>query len=230
MWPDFSEFNKAPVSTELPDRFRFAAFRVCDGTYRDQLFPASFANAQTMTASGRLRGYIAYAVFPPSTSSASRQETFVTITTSIGFKHRPHMALMLDVESWRGKITGSRAREINELRAALIGWLNGLRPAGQRRPILRRWYRRQDRRRVVIYGNAGDLNTIYPRRLRWGKPWVVLANYSSNPPYPRKLAHQFTDHYRIGAPWGFVDMNAADGLTVDQVARRLGLARLEVRP
>ena len=53
----------------------------------------------------------------------------------------------------------------------------------------------------------------------------------ANPPYPGKVAHQYTDGQGYGGglpegcpPFGNCDMNSADGLTPQQFASACGIA------
>jgi hypothetical protein len=60
----------------------------------------------------------------------------------------------------------------------------------------------------------------------------VVAAYGHNPPYPGKVAHQYTDGSGYGGglpegapPFGRCDMNSADGLTPQQFAAACGIAQ-----
>jgi hypothetical protein len=76
-----------------------------------------------------------------------------------------------------------------------------------------------NRKRVIGYGNAGDLNSLWPSR---GDAKLILANYSANPDFPAKIGHQFADNYNV-PPFGPCDINSADGLNPSQLAEALGL-------
>lgn len=59
---------------------------------------------------------------------------------------------------------------------------------------------------------------------------LVVAAYGSNPDYPGKVAHQYTDGSGFGfglpqgaPPFGNCDMNSADGLTPVQFAAACGI-------
>jgi hypothetical protein len=145
--------------------------------------------------SGRLKGFIVYFVWEP-----NWQQTIQTFMKMVGKPH-PKMAVMIDVESWGGRITGNQSAGINAAREALIKWLGG------------------NRNRVIGYGNAGDLNNLWPQR---GDCNLILANYSSNPSFPNKIAHQFSSSYYV-QPFGKCDINSADGYSPDQFATKLGL-------
>jgi hypothetical protein len=82
---------------------------------------------------------------------------------------------------------------------------------------------------VIGYGNVGDLNNLWPRK----PPGIrlVIAAYGHNPPYPGKVAHQYTDGQGYGGglpegapPFGHCDMNSADGLAPDEFARACGVS------
>jgi hypothetical protein len=117
----------------------------------------------------------------------------------------PKQATMIDVESWGGQITGDQSSGINAARAALVKWYGG------------------NKRRVIGYGNAGDLTSLWRNR---GDIGIVLANYGANPAFPCKLAHQFADNHPT-PPFGACDINSADGLTPIQFASQLGIGAAE---
>lgn len=215
---DISSYQKF-VNSLYP--YWFIAIRANDGTYADPNFRDNFAWCISAVHGKRLVGYLVYFVW-----EENWQATIATLKAQIGAKHHRRMALMIDIERWNGKITGNHSTEIRATRADLIAWLFSLRPDWQRSFVFRRWFMRQDHKRVVIYGNAGDLNTIAPGI---HKASVVLAAYGSNPPFPNKLAHQFTSSGNV-PPFGTpVDVNSADGLTTRQFARKLGLSTLRER-
>jgi len=127
------------------------------------------------------------------------------------------MAVMIDVESWQGQIIGNQSDGLNKAYRAIADWLG-------------------DRRRVIAYGNRGDLNSLWPYKpvgLR-----IVLASYGSNPGYPGKIAHQYTNGEGYGGglpegcpPFGKCCMDSADGLTPEQYAAACGIgAAVEGEP
>jgi hypothetical protein len=88
---------------------------------------------------------------------------------------------------------------------------------------------------VIGYGNAGDLNKLWPHR----PPGIrlVIAAYGRNPPYPGKIAHQYTDGSGFGGglpegapPFGRCDMNSADGLAAEEYARACGITATDSVP
>lgn len=205
LFADVSEFQVA-VNDLYPHRF--FSFRANDGTYRDANFHANLAWAKHAADSGRIDGFIVYFVFEDDWRDAV--QTFID---QIGKPH-PRMAVMIDVESWQGKIAGDHSAEINACRRQLIKWLRAnAGPLGWGRIYARL------RRRVIGYGNASDLVSLWPSR---GDARVVLANYSANPDFPGKIAHQFSSTYNT-PPFGACDINSADGMTPAQFADALGL-------
>ena len=87
--------------------------------------------------------------FSSSTSSGGRtgSRPFDTLKDLVGQPH-PRMAVMIDVESWQGQITGNQSDGLNKAYQAIADWLG-------------------DRRRVIAYGNRGDLNSLWPYKPDW---------------------------------------------------------------
>ena len=114
---------------------------------------------------------------------------------------------MIDVESWGGQIRGDQSGGINSLYAGTGGWLG-------------------DARRVIGYGNIGDLNGLWPHKPTGIR--LIVAAYGSNPDYPGKLGHQFTDgataDHLFVPPFGFADVNSADGYDIDAFCAAIGLS------
>lgn len=199
LWADVSEFQ-ADVNDSYP--YRFISIRSNDGTYQDHHFAYNLARAKHACDTGKLTGFIVYFVF-----ESNWQETLATFKQMVGTPH-PKMAVMIDVESWGGRYTVDLSAAINACREGVIGWLGG------------------NRKRVIGYADAGDFARIWPSR---GDCQVVLANYSSNPAFPGKLAHQFADNYNT-PPFGPCDINSADGYSPDQLAAALGLTASAPQP
>lgn len=212
----YADVSSYQVTANDKYPYRFIAFRSNDGTYRDTHFANNLVWANSAVKSGKLVGYLVYFVWEPNWS-----QTIETFEAMVGTGHRRRMAVMIDVESWKGRIKGDHSSQINATREALILWLNSQRPSWQRSFPFRKPFLALDRRRVIGYGNAGDLSTIWPNR---GDAKVVLANYSSNPDFPGKIAHQFSSHFNV-PPFGFCDINSADGRSPRQFAWQLGLGR-----
>lgn len=194
LFADVSEFQPN-VSAAYP--YHFISFRSNDGTYQDHHFAANIAWAKAAVKANRISGFLVYFVWEP-----NWQQTIATFKAMVGTPD-PKMAVMIDVESW-GRIFGNQSAGINGAREDLIRWLGG------------------NRARVIGYGNAGDLGSLWPTR---GDAKIVLANYSSNPSFPGKIAHQFSDRYNI-PPFGPCDVNSADGMSPEQFATALGLGTI----
>lgn len=191
LWCDISQFQ-VPVDDSYP--YRWLSFRSNDGNYHDPNFTANLAWCLAAITAGKLDGFIAYVVYDPN------EDWVGTLINMVSDPH-PLMAVMIDVESWGGRISGDHSDSINAGRARLTQWLGT--PA-----------------RVIGYGNMGDLNEIWPNR---GDAQVVLAAYDWNPDFPGKIAHQFTSSGNV-PPFGSpVDVNSADGYDSAALQHALGL-------
>lgn len=192
VWTDISEWQ-VPVDDTYP--YQVLAVRVTDGTYRDRNFTKNYKWACDALNAGKLKALIGYCVYRP-----NWEQTLAAAKATIGTPH-PQLAIMIDVESWGGQISGDQSGGINGLYWGLADWLG-------------------DRRRVIGYGNTGDLNSLWPTK----PPGIrlIIAAYGSNPDYPGKLAHQFSDNTPT-APFGPCDINSADGYTPDDLCTALGL-------
>lgn len=193
LWADVSEFQPV-VNDQYP--YRWFSFRSNDGTYRDEHFAANLAWAKKAADAGKLDGFIVYAVYEPDNDVWAK-----TLMSMVGTPH-PLMVVMIDVESWDGRIQGDHSAGINAGRVMLSNWLG----AGSR---------------VIGYGNASDLENIWPHR---GNVRIVLADYTANRPFPGKIAHQFTDHATV-APFGHCDLNSADGYSSAALQAAFGIHR-----
>lgn len=190
---DVSEWNPSVDFKLYP--YDFISIRSNDGTYQDKHFAYNLALTKHAADTRQLVGFMVYFVWEP-----NWQDTLATFKAMVGTPH-PEMAVMIDVESWKGKITGDHSVQINATREVLISWLGG------------------NRKRVIGYGNAHDLNTLWVTR---GDTNIVLANYSDNPAFPRKIAHQYSDKFNV-PPFGLCDINSADGVSPVSFAGILGL-------
>lgn len=191
-WADVSEYQP-PVTDAYP--YQVLCIRANDGTYRDKTFAANYKWACDALNAGKLKALIVYCVY-----RSNWEQTLATTKAAVGIPH-PHMAVMIDVESWGGQITGNQSSPINELYWGLADWLGN--------PL-----------RVIGYGNTGDLNSLWrdkPPGMR-----LVVAAYGSNPDYPGKIAHQYADNQDT-PPFGPCDINSADGMGVDELCAALGL-------
>ena len=208
LYADVSEWQR-PVDDSYP--YRVIAIRSNDGTYRDRNWASNYAWCKRRCDENALVFFIVYFVW-----RKNWQQTVNTLKDLVGQPH-PRMAVMIDVESWQGQITGNQSDGLNKAYQAIADWLG-------------------DRRRVIAYGNRGDLNSLWPYKpvgLR-----IVLASYGSNPGYPGKIAHQYTNGEGYGGglpegcpPFGKCCMDSADGLTPEQYAAACGIgAAVEGEP
>lgn len=201
LFADVSEWQ-VPVDDSYP--YRVISIRSNDGGHRDLDWDHNYAWCKAAADDGRLACFIVYFVWRP-----DWQQAVETLKTMAGAPH-PKMVVMLDVESWGGQISGDQSAGINAAFERVAAWLG-------------------DRRRVIGYGNTGDLDRLWPH-----KPlgvWLVVAGYGNNPAYPNKIAHQYTNGEGYGGglpegapPFGNCDMNSADGLTATKFAETLGIA------
>lgn len=204
LYADVSEWQQSAVSDAYTQAgYRVLCIRSNDGTYRDRKWEDNYAWCKTAVDEGQLAFFIVYFVWRP-----NWQDAVATLKSQIGQPH-PRMAIMLDVESWNGQIRGDQSAGINAAFEDIAAWLG-------------------DRRRVIGYGNTSDLNTLW--RTKPAGVRLVIAAYGSNPDYPGKIAHQYTDGQGHGdglpegaPPFGNCDMNSADGLTAAAFAAALGI-------
>lgn len=191
LWCDISEFQ-TPVDDSYP--YRWLSFRSNDGTYRDPVFQQNLAWCKAKADAGQLDGFFVYAVSEPGEDWAG------TLMSAVGEAH-PLMVVMIDVESWGGRITGDQSADLNAGRERIGAWLGNV-------------------SRVVGYGNAGDLNSLWPER---GDTGIIYANYDSNPGFPGAFAHQYSSTGNV-PPFGYpVDLNSADGFDSTSLQNLLGL-------
>lgn len=192
-------------------------FRSNDGTYRDTSFAERLAEAKAGVEAGKLVCFGVYFVFED-----NWQTTFEVFKQVVGTPS-DRMFVVIDLESWGGKIRGDHSAVISQLRWEIVNWLRSFRS---------RWARlvdmilRRQVKRVLVYGNVGDLNSLFPTRPK-GLRFIVAA-YGSNPAFPGELAHQFADDFTAdGLPAG--DINSADGLTPLEFAATVGCTGLTLK-
>jgi hypothetical protein len=200
LYADVSEWQR-PVDDSYP--YEVLAIRSNDGTYRDKNWTTNYAWCKRRCDEHALVFFIVYFVW-----RKNWQQTVKTLKDQVGQPH-PQMAVMIDVESWQGQITGNQSDGLNKAYQAVADWLG-------------------DRRRVIGYGNRGDLNMLWPDKPAGLR--IVLAAYGSNPDYPGKIAHQYTNGEGFGAglpegcpPFGKCCMDSSDGLTPEQYAAGCGI-------
>lgn len=207
LFADVSEWQVG-VNDSYP--YRVMSIRANDGTYRDKQWANNHAWCRRACDDGRLEFFIVYFVWRP-----NWQDAVNTLKSQVGDPH-PRMVVMIDVESWEGQIGGDQSAGINAAHDQIAAWLG-------------------DPRRVIGYGNVGDLNRLWPAK----PPGIrlVVAGYGNNPSYPGKIAHQYTNGEGYGGglpegapPFGKCDMNSADGLTPSAFARELGLDTATPQP
>jgi len=207
LYADVSEWQVG-VDDSYP--YPVLCIRSNDGTYRDRRWANNYGWCLRNADSGRLAFFIVYFVWRP-----NWQQTVQTFEDLVGTPH-PKMAVMLDVESWGGQIRGDRSADINATYADVGAFVGST-------------------AKVIGYGNVGDLNSLWPRK----PPGIrlVIAAYNGNPPYPGKVAHQYTDGSGYGgglpegaSPFGRCDMNSADGLTAAEYARACGITPADSVP
>lgn len=199
LWADISEFQRT-VDNTYPHKL--ICIRSNDGTHRDSHFQANRAWCDKAVASGKLLGYIVYYFYRPTKTGLA------TCKSMVGTPN-PKMALMIDVESAGGSVKGNQSATINAEYQEAVSWLGG------------------NKNRVIGYGNVYDLNALWPQKPAGIR--LVVANYSANPAYPGKFAHQFSDRH-VTAPFGACDINSADGMAPADVAKLLGLTGTAATP
>lgn len=184
---DISEFQ-CVVSDAYP--YRWLTFRACDGAHLDKHAAANLAWAVRAVKAGRLGGFTVYVVYEPGQNAVA-----LANLDTLGVP--TDCTIMVDVESWAGKIRGNHSTEIN----ALVGKLAT---------------RQGSRDRVWGYANRSDYAAIWPTRPAW--LGLVVASYGGvkpSSPGPGPLAGwQYTDGtYTVpglpnsSAPFGHCDHN-----------------------
>jgi hypothetical protein len=198
LFADVSEWQ-TPVNDTYP--YRTISIRSNDGTRRD-LNWANYAWCCRAADDGRLTHFYVYFVWRPGVDSVG------VLKSMVGAPH-PKMVVEIDIESWNGEISGNQSAGLNAAFAQVAQWLG-------------------DPRRVMAYGNAGDLTNLWPARPAGMR--VRVASYGSNQSFPGKIAHQYTNGKGYGGglpegcpPFGNCDMNSADGLTATALAELHGI-------
>ena len=178
LWADVSEFQ-SPVNNSY--NHGVLEFRSNDGTYQDHHFDLNYAWAKASAASGRLGFYIVYYFYRPGVNGAG------VLMSRVG-KPDGHIVAMIDVESAGGQVSGNQSGQVNREFNSLAQWIGSP-------------------KRVIGYGNPGDLNSLWPQKPPGAR--LIVADYGGNPSYPGKFAHQFSDNY-VSPPFGPCDINSAD--------------------
>ncbi|OMC55448.1 hypothetical protein A5747_13280 [Mycobacterium sp. IS-836] len=204
--------HQVPVDDSY--KYEWIAIRSNDGDYRDQKFAQNYAWCVKACDEGwvddqgvfrKLKGFFVY--FYWHTNWQTCVDTHRRVVQGVGGPH-PKMVSMIDAERG-GNPPGDFSDALNATDDALVSWLG-------------------DGRRVVAYGNTGDLNSMWSNRR---EDQLIVASYGSNPDFPGKFAHQYTDGGGYGgglpegaSPFGNCDMNSADGYSPDALAVALGVA------
>ena len=184
---------QVPVNDSYP--YDFICIRSNDGSHIDNNIQGNLSWCRSRLASGKLWGYMVYYFYRPGIDGAR------ILMDQVG-KPDSRMTVMIDVESDGGRVSGNQSSAINAQYNQLASWLG-------------------DARRVVGYGDTSDLNTLWPTKPAGIR--LVIAAYGSNPGYPGKYAHQYTDKGAC-APFGTCDMNAADGMSQRDLEHMYGFS------
>lgn len=203
LFADVSEFQPQ-VDDSYP--FSVLSIRVCDGTYQDHNFAANYAWMRAALDSGKLAFGIVYTYVRPASPSANAATVKATIDANGGL--HPRVVLMLDVEAG-GNPGGDQSDPINQVHDDLADYAGS--PA-----------------RIIGYGNVSDLDNLWPEKPDGIR--LIVAGYGSNPDYPGKIAHQYTNGTGYGgglpegcSPFCNCDMNSADGLDSNAFAAACGI-------
>ena len=201
LWADVSEFQNY-VDDSYP--YGWISIRSNDGTYQDHKFAQNYAWCVNAVNSGKLKGFIVYFYWHPNWQDCVN--THRSMIEAAGGPH-PQMVSMIDVERG-GNPAGDFSDALNATDDSLSAWLG-------------------DPKRVIAYANTGDFNGMWSNRR---EDQLIVAAYGSNPDFPGKFAHQYTDGKGYGGglpegcpPFGNCDMNSADGYSPDALAAALGV-------
>lgn len=205
LWADVSEFQNY-VDDSYP--YEWISIRSNDGTYQDHKFAQNYAWCVKAVNEGKLKGFIVYFYWHPNWQDCVN--THRSMVEAAGGPH-PQMVSMIDVERG-GNPSGDFSDALNATDDALSVWLG-------------------DPRRVIAYANTGDFNGMWSNRR---EDQLIVAAYGSNPDFPGKFGHQYTDGNGYGgglpegcSPFGNCDMNSADGYSPDTLAVALGVANTQ---
>ena len=156
LYADVSEWQVG-VNDSYP--YPVLCIRSNDGTYRDRRWVNNYGWCLRNADSGRLTFFIVYFVW-----RLNWQQTVDTFKDMVRTPH-PKMAVMLDVESWGGQLSGDQSAGINAAYEAVGAFIGST-------------------AKVIGYGNVSDLNTLWPNK----PPGIrlVTAAYGNNPPYPAR--------------------------------------------
>jgi peptidoglycan hydrolase-like protein with peptidoglycan-binding domain len=184
---------QAPVNDSYP--FNFICIRSNDGNHVDKNIAANLSWCKSRRSSGKLWGFIVYYFYRPGVDGAK------ILMNQVGTPD-PRMTAMIDVEGASGQVSGNQSSAINAQFNELASWLG-------------------DPRRVVGYGNTSDLGSLWPTKPSGIR--LVIAAYGSNPSYPGKFAHQYTETGTC-VPFGTCDLNSADGMSQQDLENMFGFS------
>ena len=234
LFPDVSEHNEIlndQVATKWNRWSRWVAIRANDGSHMDLNFLSNVRWIMRAINVFKLVGYVVYTVYPSSFQNLTPLQAFIYYKHQLqlipaGGGRRRRQVRLIDIESWNGRYHGDHSSDILAFWNLVWRDANSSRPSWQRKtPGIALFCRRLDQRRTCFYGNASDLDEMLPRSKRPRNVVIFLANYTSNPPYPGKVVHQFSSNYPIPG-LGNVDINTADGYTPEALGRTLGISTL----
>lgn len=190
---------QVPVTDSYPHQF--ICIRSNDGTYQDKHFVQNLQWCKSAVDRKKIWGFMVYYFYRSGSNGAE------VLMNRVGTPH-PNMAVMIDVEGAGGQVHGNQSGAINAQYNQLAHWLGN--PA-----------------KVVGYGNVSDLNGLWPQK----PPGIrlVIAAYGSNPGYPGKFAHQFSDNTPT-PPFGPSDFNSADGMAAADMQKMLGIGQAAPAP
>lgn len=202
-WPDVSEWQ-TPVTDAFTGplictRSSLSNFKVDDNIDKNSQWQ------QRKHSSGQLAFEFYYHVWYPGNEAQQHDLALRSIGGA-----RAGVAMMLDLETWGGAISGDHTASIDDLRLRLARTLGG-------------------QSKVPVYGNGGDLAELYPG----GPPEVptILASYG--PSWGRVPGNQTAQQYTNGvyqgpqglptatAPFGRCDFNGAQ-LDLAQLSEQFG--------
>lgn len=199
-------YYQVPVDDTYP--YRVLSIRSNDGTFQDTNFAHNYQWCAAACDNGALEFFIVYFYWRAGSGDV---DTHIQMVEALGGPH-PKMVTMIDLESG-GNPAGDQSFELNAEYQRLVSWLGS-------------------DKRVIGYGNVGDLRTMW--QFPGSQIDVIVAGYGSNPDSPNpslaKLAHQYTNGAGYGgglpegcSPFGNCDMNSADGLSPEEFAAACGV-------
>ncbi|WP_245568088.1 hypothetical protein [Nocardia jiangxiensis] len=233
LYADVSSWQ-IPVDDTYP--YQIFCFRANDGVYEDPNFAQNYRWAVNAVESGKLSCFIVYSFWRSNWQATG--QTAINMIEAQGGPH-PKLVMMIDLESG-GNPGGDQSDGVNKMYWQWTDWLGTTNDIGTRR--------------VIGYANANDFYSMW--RTRPDGLRMVGAGYGTNPNLPGQIAHQFTDGVYSSAykrilhnhadnklaallggslptwcpPFGFCDMNSADGLSPSDFAAACGIGETDMTP